>query len=68
VFFTGWSEVSPDKRPTFLAIGLMIVYLIVLYTSSFANYFGLVTPGGREMDYYWSTGRMVFCVTDDLAA
>jgi hypothetical protein len=26
----------------------MIVYIIVLYTPTLANYFGLVTPGGRE--------------------
>ena len=47
-FFTGWSDVSPDKRPMYLAIGLMIIYIAVLYTPVFANYFGLVTPGGPE--------------------
>ncbi len=47
-FFAGWSDVSPDKRPAYLAVALMVVYLVVLYTTTLANYFGLVTPGGPE--------------------
>lgn len=47
-FFVGWNNVSPDKRPAYLAVALMIVYIIVLYTPLLANYFGLVTPGGPE--------------------
>lgn len=47
-FFAGWNDVSPDKRPAYLAVALMLIYIVVLYTSTLANYFGLVTPGGPE--------------------
>jgi cation-transporting ATPase E len=46
-FFTGWTTVSPDKRPALLALALAIIYVIVLVTPITANYFGLVTPGVR---------------------
>lgn len=47
-FFTGWTTQSPDKRPALLALGLALIYLVVLATPVLANYFGLVTPGGPE--------------------
>jgi hypothetical protein len=45
---TGWTTQSPDWRPALLALGLGLVYIVVLVTPVFANYFGLVTPGGPE--------------------
>jgi len=47
-FFTGWTTQSPDRRPALLAVGLALIYIVVLNTSALANYFGLVTPGGPE--------------------
>lgn len=44
-FFTGWTGVSPDKRPTWLALALSGVMVAVLNIDAVANYFGLVTPG-----------------------
>ena len=44
-FFTGWTTVSPDKRPAWLALGLAGVMVAVLNIDAVANYFGLVTPG-----------------------
>jgi cation-transporting ATPase E len=46
--FTGWAPLSPDKRPALLALALAIVYIVVLFVPTTANYFGLVTPGGPE--------------------
>ena len=44
-FFTGWTGVSPDKRPTWLALALSGVMVAVLNIDVVAHYFGLVTPG-----------------------
>lgn len=51
-FFTGWAPVSPDKRPAWLALGLFVVYVVVLYVPVTANYFGLLTPHGPEWEVY----------------
>lgn len=54
-FFAGWNPVSPDKRPAWLALGLAVLYFVVLYTPATANYFGLVTPGGPELRLFLTT-------------
>ncbi len=45
-FFTGWAEVSPDKRPAVLAAGLLAAFAAVLAIPQTAAYFDLVQPGG----------------------
>jgi cation-transporting ATPase E len=61
-FFAGWNPVSPDKRPAWLALGLAVVYFVVLYTPVTANYFGLVTPGGPELKLFAATMPAWFLV------
>jgi cation-transporting ATPase E len=48
--FTGWTTKSPDRRPALLALGLFVVFLVVILTASLANYFGLLRAGGLERD------------------
>ncbi len=48
--FTGWTTKSPDRRPALLALGLFVVFLVVILTPSLANYFGLLRAGGLERD------------------
>src|SRR5207237_6221922 len=33
-----WRPVSPDRRPTWLALGLIVLFVIGLYTPSVSNY------------------------------
>ena len=35
-----WRPVSPDRRPTWLALGLMVLFMIGLYTPAVSNYLG----------------------------
>lgn len=43
--FTGWvATPSPDKRPTWLALALFAVFMIVINNSDLAGYFGLLMP------------------------
>lgn len=51
-FFAGWSPVSPDRRPAWLAVGLTVIYLVVLHVEVTASYFGLLTPHGPEWFVY----------------
>jgi len=45
-FLTGWTkEVSADKRPTWLAAGLGLVFLAILLKPEAAEYFGLISVG-----------------------
>jgi cation-transporting P-type ATPase E len=48
--FTGWTTKSPDRRPALLALGLFVVFLVVILTPTLANYFGLLRAGGLERD------------------
>jgi cation-transporting ATPase E len=42
-FFLGWrKEVSPDKRPALLAVGLFIVFLIIASYGPLGYYFGIL--------------------------
>lgn len=42
-FFTGWrKEVSEDKRPAMLALGLLIIFQILYFVPSVGAYFGLL--------------------------
>lgn len=44
-FFTGWVDTpSPDKRPTWLALTLFTVFMIVIHHPDLAGYFGLLMP------------------------
>ncbi len=46
-FFTGWrKEVSKDKRPALLAIGLLIVFQLLYFFPSVGAYFGLLEKPG----------------------
>ena len=46
-FFTAWTELSPDRRPALLALGLFLAFTGVILTPVLANYFGLflIRPG-----------------------
>ncbi len=42
-FFLGWrSEVSPDKRPAWLALGLIVVFTIIWSVGPLGYYFGIL--------------------------
>lgn len=42
-FFLGWRrEVSPDKRPAFLAAGLFVLFLVIWSVPSIGYYFGIL--------------------------
>lgn len=41
--FTAWRPVTADKRPAWLALGLLVVFLVVLTIPATATYFGLTT-------------------------
>ncbi|HEX9921729.1 MAG TPA: hypothetical protein VGD99_03625 [Anaerolineae bacterium] len=42
-FFLGWrKEVSPDKRPAFLALGLFVLFQIIWWVPSLGYYFGIL--------------------------
>ncbi len=43
-WLASWREVSPDKRPTWLVIGLIVLLLVGLYIPPISNYFGLMPP------------------------
>jgi cation-transporting P-type ATPase E len=42
--FTAWRPVSSDKRPTWLAIGLFVAFVVVLIVPATHDYFGLTAP------------------------
>lgn len=43
-FFLGWrKEVSPDKRPAYLAAGLFVLLLVVWSVAPLGYYFGVLT-------------------------
>ena len=42
--FTAWTGVSPDRRPTWLALGLFLVFVVVLLVPATRDYFGLTAP------------------------
>ena len=48
-FFEGGAKLSPDKRPTVLAFGLLAVFVVILSVRSFRNYFGLIFLGWRPL-------------------
>jgi len=48
--FTGWTKGSPDRRPALLALGLFVVFMVVILTPTLANYFGLLRAGELERD------------------
>jgi cation-transporting ATPase E len=44
-FFAGWAEMSGDKRPAFMALGLFAVLMTVLLIPQLAHYFALFPIG-----------------------
>ncbi|MFW6028193.1 MAG: HAD-IC family P-type ATPase, partial [bacterium] len=44
-FFAGWTDLSKDKRPAFMALGLFAVLLAILVTPSVSHYFALFPLG-----------------------
>lgn len=44
-FFAGWTEVSGDKRPALIALGLFAVLVIMVITPKLAHYFALFPVG-----------------------
>jgi cation-transporting P-type ATPase E len=47
-FFTGWTTLSADKRPTLLAVGLILAFSGLTVTPVLSSYFGLVA-GARPI-------------------
>jgi cation-transporting P-type ATPase E len=43
-FFSAWTTVSPDRRPTWLALGLLVAFAVVLIVPATRTYFGLTAP------------------------
>ena len=43
-WLASWRSVSPDRRPTWLAVGLMVLLLVFLYIPPVADYFGFMPP------------------------
>lgn len=42
-FFTGWrKEVVADKRPAYLAVGLILIFQLFYFVPSIGSYFGLL--------------------------
>ena len=42
-FFTGWrNEISEDKRPALLALGLIFVFQVVCWVPAIGTYFGIL--------------------------
>jgi cation-transporting ATPase E len=39
-----WRAVSPDRRPTWLALGLIVLFVVGLYIPPVANYLALIQP------------------------
>jgi cation-transporting ATPase E len=39
-----WRDVSPDRRPTWLALGLMVLLVVALYIPPLASYLGFIQP------------------------
>jgi cation-transporting ATPase E len=44
-FFAGGDELSPDKRPTYLAFGLLLVFVGVMIITPVRNFFELILLG-----------------------
>jgi hypothetical protein len=44
-FLTGWTHQSPDKRPALLALGLLLMFAVVVVTPDLGHYFGLFPVG-----------------------
>jgi len=42
-FFTGWRPLSPDRRPAFMTLGLVILFLGLLSLQPVVDYFGIVS-------------------------
>jgi cation-transporting ATPase E len=42
--FTAWRPVSDDRRPTWLALGLFVAFVVVLVVPTTRSYFGLTAP------------------------
>jgi cation-transporting ATPase E len=42
--FTAWTGVSPDRRPTWLALALFLAFAVVLVIPATRTYFGLTAP------------------------
>ena len=55
-FFTGWTTQSSDKRPALLALGLFLIFLVVIMTPTLANYF-------RPVLYHNRTSRITMTLT-----
>jgi cation-transporting P-type ATPase E len=43
-FFASWTRPSPDKRPALLVAVLVVVFGMVVFTSTLSDYFGLTGP------------------------
>jgi cation-transporting ATPase E len=59
--FTGWTTRSPDQRPALLALGLFVVFMVVILTPTLANYFGLLRAGGLNATSCWWRCRSGSC-------
>jgi cation-transporting ATPase E len=51
-FFIGWRRnVSQDKRPALLAVGLFLIFQVIYFTPALGSYFGLLS---KPMPIYWA--------------
>jgi|HigsolmetaAR202D_1030399.scaffolds.fasta_scaffold00015_62 ATPase, P-type (transporting), HAD superfamily, subfamily IC len=48
-FFAGWTTPSSDRRPLYLTIVLVLIFIIVLRIDPLANYFGLLSLGQPDI-------------------
>ncbi|MCR4282609.1 MAG: HAD-IC family P-type ATPase [Bauldia sp.] len=44
-FFTGWRDVSDDRRPAYLAVALSVIFFVIVQTGPIAAYFALIPLG-----------------------
>ncbi|WP_285650107.1 HAD-IC family P-type ATPase [Actinomycetospora sp. NBRC 106375] len=60
--FTAWRPVSSDRRPTWLALGLFVAFVIVLIVPATREYFGLTAPDPPVVEFP-AIGLVVWFVT-----
>ena len=54
--FAAWTPVSPDRRPTWLALGLFVAFVVVLLVPATRQYFGLTAPDPPIVEIAGSPG------------
>jgi cation-transporting ATPase E len=47
-FFAAGNPISKDIRPTYLAVGLFVIYLVILMVPSMSHYFDIIPLSVNE--------------------